>query len=273
MYDHQEDQILFHQKISLGLNLMFCGYEKCDHNHSFGPAIRPHYLFHYILDGKGALEVNGQTYPLEAGQGFMIHPGETTTYTADATDPWHYIWLAFEGPDADTLLANCGLEAGNYSYSAGNHDLIAGLFGDLLLSAKKEPSKDLLHLSKAYALFDAMSTDQSNPQSQAPASLQKAVLLVKSNYAYDLKVADIARAVGLDRSYLYRLFVEGTGMSIQDYLISYRLKVAKQMMLDGSTSMTEIAYSCGFKSSSSFSRHFKNHFGISPKRYQREYCM
>ncbi len=272
MNEHQEKQTLFHQKISLGLNLIFCGYQNCLHNHSFGPAIRPHYLFHYILSGQGSLLINKATYSLKAGQGFMIYPGETTTYTADSENPWEYVWLAFEGPDADTLLTKCGLEAGNNCYTAINHLQVADLFKDLIISAKKEPSKDLLHLSKAYALFDAMSVNQPDLDEQAPASLQKAIHLIKSNYAYDLKVSDIARAVGLDRSYLYRLFIEGTGKSIQEFLISYRLKVAKQMMMDGSSFMTEIAYSCGFKSSSSFSRHFTRHFGISPKRYQKEYC-
>ena len=53
------------------------GYEQCDPGHSFGPATRNHYLFHYILSGTGTLmadNANGdtQTYSVKSGQGFMI---------------------------------------------------------------------------------------------------------------------------------------------------------------------------------------------------------
>ena len=34
---------------------------------------------------------------MEAGQAFLILPGELTTYTADSADPWHYCWIGFDG--------------------------------------------------------------------------------------------------------------------------------------------------------------------------------
>ncbi|MEY8495408.1 AraC family ligand binding domain-containing protein, partial [Lachnospiraceae bacterium 29-91] len=33
------------------LYLCFCGYAKCEPLHSFGPAVRPNYILHYILEG------------------------------------------------------------------------------------------------------------------------------------------------------------------------------------------------------------------------------
>jgi mannose-6-phosphate isomerase-like protein (cupin superfamily) len=52
------------------LALFHCGHEQCRPSHSFGPAVRPHYLFHYILGGKGKYHAKGETYGLSAGQGF-----------------------------------------------------------------------------------------------------------------------------------------------------------------------------------------------------------
>ena len=65
------------------------GYEQCDPGHSFGPATRNHYLFHYILSGTGTLmaddfQGNTQTYSVKSGQGFMIFPGQINTYIADS---------------------------------------------------------------------------------------------------------------------------------------------------------------------------------------------
>lgn len=64
------------------------GYEQCDPGHSFGPATRNHYLFHYILSGTGTLMADNSkgetwTYSVKSGQGFMIFPGQINTYIAD----------------------------------------------------------------------------------------------------------------------------------------------------------------------------------------------
>ena len=49
--------------------LCFCGYAKCEPLHNFGPAVRPNYLIHLILEGKGKYIVDNNRYELEAGQG------------------------------------------------------------------------------------------------------------------------------------------------------------------------------------------------------------
>ena len=56
------------------------GHEQCEPGHSFGPATRNHYLFHYVLSGTGTLMADNakgitQTYNIKSGQGFLIFPG------------------------------------------------------------------------------------------------------------------------------------------------------------------------------------------------------
>ena len=65
-----------------------CGYSTTAPLHSFGPAVRPHYLIHFILNGKGIFQKGDKTYHLETGQGFFIEPDELTFYQADAKEPW-----------------------------------------------------------------------------------------------------------------------------------------------------------------------------------------
>ena len=75
------------------LFLVQFGWEQCESLYSYGPHVRNNYLFHYIISGKGHLEVRQRdgsvrTYPLRAGQGFLICPNQVTTYCADEKDPW-----------------------------------------------------------------------------------------------------------------------------------------------------------------------------------------
>lgn len=50
------------------LYLCYCGYDECASGHSFGPAVRPNYLLHYILKGKGQYHIGEKRYHLSAGQ-------------------------------------------------------------------------------------------------------------------------------------------------------------------------------------------------------------
>ena len=53
-----------------------CGCSRTEPLHCFGPAMKPHYLIHYVLNGRGIFKMEGEEYPLEAGCGFLIEPGQ-----------------------------------------------------------------------------------------------------------------------------------------------------------------------------------------------------
>ena len=72
-----------------------CGLSRTEPLHSFGPALKPHYLIHYIVSGRGRLQLGGKEYPLEQGYGFLIPPEELAFYQADEADPWTYVWVGF----------------------------------------------------------------------------------------------------------------------------------------------------------------------------------
>lgn len=99
--------------------------------------------------------------------------------------------------------------------------------------------------------------------------LEKAYEYIRNNYSYPVKISGIARYIGIDRSYLYKLMMEELQMAPQQYLIEYRLNRAKEMLKNDQMTVTEIAYSCGFKDAPSFCRHFKKRNGITPKQYRR----
>ena len=83
------------------LSLSFCGYADCQPGYSFGPAVRPNYIIHYILNGKGTFQIGDSVYPLKKGEGFLIEPDVLTYYQADQNDPWTYLWVGFTGKNAE----------------------------------------------------------------------------------------------------------------------------------------------------------------------------
>lgn len=106
---------VFQNDKNIDITLFQYGWEKCQPLHSFGPAKRNHYLFHYIFSGKGYLSSNNsagdtQIYSLESGQGFLICPGQVNTYHADSVNPWEYAWVEFDGMKALEFMEMAGLD-------------------------------------------------------------------------------------------------------------------------------------------------------------------
>ena len=70
------------------LCLTVCGIERCTPDKFFGPSVREDYHVHFILHGKGTLEIGGKSYKLQRGQIFVIPPDVETYYYSDPEDPW-----------------------------------------------------------------------------------------------------------------------------------------------------------------------------------------
>lgn len=73
-----------------------------------------------------------------------------------------------------------------------------------------------------------------------------AIKYIQFNYSHDISVDDIAKAVGVSRSHLYRVFMSNVGQSPIDYLTSYRISEACSLLKNSSLSIAEIAVSVGF---------------------------
>ena len=133
------------------------GWETCAPLHSFGPFIRNHFLFHYIIRGYGTLyshATNGDIheYRLGADQGFLICPGQINLYTADAEQPWEYVWLEFDGLRIKETLLKAGLEQDHPLYrplsTEHGHKL-----RDHMLYFTEHASSSSLHLVGQLCLF------------------------------------------------------------------------------------------------------------------------
>ena len=120
------------------LYLCFCGYETCQPLHSYGPAVRPNYVIHYIISGKGTFTIGNRTYRLTAGQGFFLMPNVRTYYEADADDPWTYLWIGFDGEKAASYVQELGLSEEHPVYQCN----FSGELQSLLFQMQKHNTYD-----------------------------------------------------------------------------------------------------------------------------------
>ena len=90
---------------------------------------------------------------------------------------------------------------------------------------------------------------------------------MKANYAFPIKIEEIADTIGIDRRYLCRMFTAELGVSPKEYLTELRMERAKALLVCGGITVMEVARSVGYEDAFNFSRMFKSRYGLSPAHF------
>ncbi len=253
-------------RINDTLTLYQCGHEICTPRHSYGPAVRDHYLIHVIKKGKGTYYTEEGTYHLSKGQGFLITPHTTTTYTADEGDPWEYYWFGFDGAQAAEILSARGLDEQHKILQIPNLETIISYLETLAsaytIKADKETILGYLYLTLGQIPLQTLPLPENR-------YISLAMNYIHRNYSYDINVNTLSKYLALDRSYVYRLFKMQLGQSPREVIAEYRLSKAKHLLQSTNYSVTEVANSCGFSDPSRFSAYYHKKYGVFPSKEKR----
>ena len=259
-------------KENAGLSVYSTGYEQCDSNHSWGPALRDHYIIHFVASGQGTLRYNQQEYTVNAGQLFIIYPSQVASYQADDQNPWQYNWVGFNGTDARRLVKMTGLSKEQPVWQSDDPEETCALLRGIADASDNTAAADAEMVGRLY-LFLAHLIQLSRSRSAGDTHqtyVDNALRYIQYNYASNIGVADIARYVGISRSQLYRAFLQDFGVSPHAYLQTYRINEACSLLRDPAYSVAEVAGSVGFNDPLYFSRVFKSIKGVTPSDYQKK---
>lgn len=252
-----------------------CGLSKTEPLHSFGPAVKPFYLIHYVLSGKGRFISNDKEYHLKAGYGFLIAPDELAFYEADAEDPWTYVWVGFTGINEKESVKKLGIMQNHPVFYSDKSEEIYSIVKDMM-EHNTHSFSDILRRNGDLSLFlsviagGAEAQVDSGEEDKANSHVQKAVDFVRMNYCNPIKVTDIADYVCINRSYLYTLFQQYLHLSPQQFLALYRITKSLELLHATDYPIESIAFSCGYTDVLVFTKAFKRLKGISPSIYRKE---
>ncbi len=251
------------------VTIYYCGHQQCESGHYFGPAVRKHYLMHVVLKGCGIYKAGNKQYRLKEGDAFLIKPQEVTYYQADEREPWEYAWAAFAGSEAERFIKEYRQDEKGYIYHFGEKDGWRTFMMELVAAFQKGGSNPDELAGWFYLLFSGIPKTEDAEGTYEQCYLIRAEEYIHHNYSYPIPIADVARHVGIDRTYLYRLFMKYKGISPKRYLTAYRIMEAKRLLEETGLSITEIGLSCGFHESSVFCKSFRLLEGESPLQYRK----
>lgn len=271
---------IFPNENFVDLSLYQFGHEKTAPSHSYGPAARNHYLFHYILSGTGVLfaddsKGNTQTYRIKSGQGFMIFPDQITTYISDKKLPWEYCWIEFDGLRVKESLDIIELTRDTPVYHAKFKDMREYMMQEMLYLTEHGEASPFHLIGHLYLFFDAMLQSITKEQYNSGKRLQdyyikEALTYIEQNFQNNITVEDIAKNCRLNRSYFGKIFKDSTGKTPQQFLLTYRMIKATELLKLTTLSIGEISKAVGYTNQLHFSRAFKNIYGVSPREWRIE---
>lgn len=99
--------------------------------------------------------------------------------------------------------------------------------------------------------------------------LIETVSIMESNIEEPISLDELARHVGVSRRQLERLFQKHLSCVPTRYYLELRLARARQLLLQTSISIVDVAFACGFVSAPHFSKCYRDYFGIPPREERR----
>lgn len=259
------------------LYMTICGTERCTPNQYFGPTNRRGYHLHAILSGEGILEVGNQEYTMHAGQLFLEKPGEWTYYYAKPSNPWTYCWVTFEGTKAGILMEQAGFTAGvNIRSCYVDINDFYKLVDKILMNPELSMSSYIMrhgfmfsYIGAAIRSYELSSNARRTAETSTDAYIDHALDFIWNNYS-SITVQDISNYIRINRSYFSNLFRQRVGISPQEYLQRARMYKGAQLLSNTDLAIRDISEMVGYNDPLTFSKAFKNLYGVSPKAYRNQ---
>lgn len=203
-----------------------------------------------------------------------MKPNIMSSYKADHTTPWKYLWIGFDGSYAKELLSQIGLSSRTLTFSANCGDKLLEVINRMLECDADGISYHLYLQTQLYVFFYHLSqvlSVESNKlhTGQQNYYIRMAEEFVEKYYAQNIHVQDIADYVGICRSHLTTLFQDNLQMSPSEYITHFRLTRAHEQLAISNFSIGKIAEICGYQDPLVFSRAFKKMTGMTPTQYRR----
>ena len=248
--------------------LLQYGEQECDRGYGYGPCIRNFYFVHYVYSGRGHLVIEGKRYEIEAGQYFLICPGQIAYYEADMEEPWVYRWFEISGALCKRLMETAGFSK-ECPVLTDREDRV----GDAVLALiRSEVAEFPVLLGRLWEILHAMTVGHGDVTGEGEREdyVRKCETYIRMNLHKKLRVTELAEYAGIDRSYLSRLFRAQKGYSPQQYILKMKMEAAAQHLKKKELSVKEVALCVGYEDPLEFSKQFHRQFQVSPTQWRKK---
>ncbi len=241
------------------------------------------YIPHCVFGGRGTLLFRGKTYDIEAGQMFLLPPGEQVLYAPDPEDPWRYCWFDFSGEQAQDYASLLGYSTPDAPVRsmrdpAGTEALFRHHMDESQMLSVRARKSTVFSMKQLAVFFTFLATEAiMAPENFVKESTHKGTAEdlerhIRTHFR-DPKFSLSEEVLPLKiTASLRKEFYDEHDMTPVGYLSSLRLRYAAELLATGdkTLSITEISVLSGFRDPLYFMRMFKKHYGLTATDYRND---
>jgi AraC-like DNA-binding protein len=231
------------------------------------------YRLVYVISGSGSYQSPNCSVHLRAGSIFLVYPDTQVSYRPSRTSPWTCAWVACFGAELAEMFQDAGFTSDTpyrRNFSRGEQ-----VQEHMLALCRSKGHTASCYVNAVGEFYRILALLMEQREEEKVAHNPKEVVwqgmeYVQAHYTQTtITVVDVAKAVGVSQSRLYRSFQSVLGKSAKDYLTECRVEKACELLRDTDLSIRVIANAVGFDTPHCFSVMFIRQQGVSPREFRR----
>lgn len=221
------------------------------------------------------LIVNDEKLKVLPGQGMLLMPNEPHEYYPTSKQ-WRVNWVSFNGTQVETTLCSLQLKKSGVRYHTNPGITLQKMEEIISLLGTNHPRRTVDASSLVYSLlidlYQWTSTSEIRSKKQSFEQMAPIFDFIEKNYHMPISLEQLSRQISVTAQHTCLLFQQTIGLRPFEYITRYRLRKAKEILLQQPTTpIKEIAAQVGYEHPSYFIKLFKKQEGVTPSKFREIY--
>ncbi|MFV0440639.1 MAG: helix-turn-helix domain-containing protein [Lachnospirales bacterium] len=228
----------------------------------------PYAGFIFPLNGSAKFVLDGSPYLISKGTILHGCANKELFKSVVGDTPWEYILILYEVFNEPN---NMQLENEHFELEIGNSPIIDDLLDKIWKEFKKPEDLAVFETNTIFRriLEEVFLRCKNKNDNELEDIHTKITSYIEQNYMNDISVSFLADLMGINESKLLYIFKKYSELSVIEYIISYRINVACELLSTTDMQINEISENIGYDDPFYFSRIFKKRLGMSPIHYRK----
>lgn len=220
----------------------------------------------YIISGTGVINVENNTYIVRAGDTYLLPQGRSVNYYSDFNNPMEKIWFNFQGPLAESIIKNYGLQSTYVFKNLNSMELIeimhsAAHCSDVPTIIQDVTSRTFLEI------IQFLSKNKSTIKTDELSLPENIHTYIDRHLTENITLNQLSEKFARSKDHIIRSFKNVYNVTPHQYIIQSKLILAASILSAAHKSTKSVAEMVGFSDERDFAKYFKDAYGVTPSKY------
>ena len=225
------------------------------------------YVLEYVESGTGYVEIDNEKFTVNAGDVYFLYPNAKEKYYSDVKNTMKKYWVNFVSDDIENILEVLKIK-GIHHFPKCN---LMGQFIQLFsLDEVHFDSTDFYYF--AYSTIISMLIEMKKSlvnKTEDEDIASKIKEMIDAQISENIKITDICDQLMLSKTFVIKTFKNKYHVTPNQYKLNRKMEIARNMLMNDSISIKQIAMSLGFIDQYHFANSFKKHHQMYPSEYRK----